>query len=366
VPAVALRVLGVVVAVLAHEQGVGGSLVHRQAHLPGDVVVEVLTAVAARHVGHVDPPAVEGAVAGDPAAHHAVLVLEDAVAQRRAVVVELGQGGDAEPRDVLLALPEVVAALLGVGVLLGGDEPLVGVAGVVRGEVAQDPHAALVRCVDQAAEGVVAAEHGVDLVEARGVIAVVGAGGEERRQVDDGGAELGDVVQPLGDAVEVAAEQLPGDDTRLQPRRLVPAGGDGPVRDLPGVLPRGPGEPVREDLVDHGLAGPGRRGPEGRQPEVGGVRDVPLVHAGAVEPLVCRGAALEDEPVVRDEVVAHDLRRPPRLRLGGALDGGVGEDGLGVGGGAHVDRGDVRVAGHTDPDGDALAERRVRVGDVER
>ena len=59
VPAVALGVAGVVVAVLADEQRVRRGVRHGLAHLPGDRVVALLAPVAAGHVGDVDAPAVQ-------------------------------------------------------------------------------------------------------------------------------------------------------------------------------------------------------------------------------------------------------------------------------------------------------------------
>ena len=366
VPAVTLGVQRVVVAVLAHEQGVWRGLVHRGAHLPGDVTVEVLSAVAARHVRDVDAPAVEGAVPGDPLAHHAVAVLEDSVAQRGTVVVELRQRLDPEPGDVVVvALPEVVAALRALRVLPRRDEPLVRVAGVVGGEVAEHAQPALVAGVDQPRERLVAAEHRVHLVEARGVIAVVGAGREERRQVDNADPEPLEVVEVLDDAVEVTAVELLGDDVLLEAHRLVPRHRHSPLGDVALVLGDRAGEAVGEDLVDHGARRPGRRRPVGGDAEVRGVGHVPLVHPGAVEPQVCRGAALEDEPVVGHGVVHDDVSRPPRVRLGLPLDRRVDEERLGVGREPHVHRRDTRLVGHPDPHRDGVPQGGVGVGDVE-
>ena len=84
-----------------------------------------------------------------------------------------------------------------------------GVAGVVRGEVAQNLHADHVRGVDQSYECFVAAKHRVHPVKAGSVIAVVGPGGEERRQIENVDAQRLQVAEVLDDTVEVPAVELP-------------------------------------------------------------------------------------------------------------------------------------------------------------
>jgi hypothetical protein len=85
----------------------------------------------------------------------------------------------------------------------------VGVAAVVGGQVAEQVPAAGVDLLGEAGQGLVAAEQWVDLLEAGGVVAVVGFSREERRQVEGVDAERGKVVQALDDAVQVPAIQLP-------------------------------------------------------------------------------------------------------------------------------------------------------------
>ena len=103
-------------------------------------------------------------------------------------MIELGERGDAEPRGILLAgSEEVEGALRGGLVRARGLEPLVGDPGVVAGEVSEDAYAACVRRVGEPPQCRVAAKERVDGVEGVGVITVVGAPGEERREVDDVG-----------------------------------------------------------------------------------------------------------------------------------------------------------------------------------
>ena len=82
------------------------------------------------------------------------------------------------------------------------------VAGVVAREVADHADAALVRRLDQADVGLIAAEQRVDREEARRVVAVIGCRREDRRQVEEVDAELDEVVELVDDAVEVAAVEL--------------------------------------------------------------------------------------------------------------------------------------------------------------
>ena len=81
-------------------------------------------------------------------------------------------------------------------------------AGVVRREVTHHLEAAVVRGRREPSQGRRAAEEGVDLLEGRCVVPVVGSAREERRQVDDVDAQGLQVVQMLGDPVEVAAVEL--------------------------------------------------------------------------------------------------------------------------------------------------------------
>ena len=93
------------------------------------------------------------------------------------------------------------------------------------------------------------AQHGVDLVVVRGVVAVGGVGFENGGQVDQADPQLLQVGDGLPDALQVAAEiavvfdlsPIPGLDAR-------PRGAFAP-------------EAVRENLVAHLAQGPGRQGP---------------------------------------------------------------------------------------------------------
>ena len=330
-------------------------------------------ALAAGHVRDVDAPAVEPAVGPEPLADDALRVVEDAAAQLGAGPVELGQGLDPQPRHVARATePEVEVALGRRRARLGGAEPLVGDAGVVGREVAHDLQAAGVRGVGQPAQRGVAAEDRVDGRERRGVVPVVALAGEDGGEVDDVGAQLLDVVEVLGDAVEVAAVELVADLVALGLARedgVAPGGRDRPVRHRrpPYGAPRA-GEAVGEDLVDDRLARPRRRRDVvADEPEVAGVGDVSPVHPGRVEPGVAGRPTREDEAVRRRGVVHDDPPAPPGLALvaAPAVDPQRDEVRLGVVDDAGVHPVQRGLAGDAHPHRDGVAEAGGRVGDVE-
>ena len=192
------------------------------------------------------------------------------------------------------------------------------VARVVRRQVAQEVHPPCVRGGDERAERLVAAEQRVDPVEARRVVAVRAAGGEDRRQVERARAERLDVVEVLLDPAQVAAEPLA---RRVRPapgRQLVPLARDRPVRALLRAA-RCPREPVGEDLVDDGREVP-RRPVAEREDEVVRVRHLVAVHADPVQPAPAALGA-DEQPAVRNARVPTGKRRaPPRLRLRLAVD----------------------------------------------
>ena len=134
----------------------------------------------------------------------------------------------------------------------GRDEPLVGVAGVVGRQVAEDPPAALVDGGREPDVGLVAAEQRVDPLEGGGVVAVVALAREDRRRVDDADPDVGEVVEVVGDPVEVAAEVLQrrAGVEALEDDLVVPVRRHRPLRGSPARRPRpsgrsGPGTPGR-------------------------------------------------------------------------------------------------------------------------
>jgi hypothetical protein len=222
-----------------------------------------------------------------------------------------------------------------------------------------------------ATSALVAAEQRVDVVEGRGVVAVVALRREARRQVQHRRPQLDEVVEVLRDARQVAAEHL-GAGQRPGVRHLVvPAGGDRPARQLALVGLRRPREAVREDLVHDGVGHPLRDCGLGDQPEVGGVGDVADVPALGVQPGVrADDGARQQEAVARHRVDDPHRRRPPGGVRVGALDLGGAPRRLAVG--EHPrrhGRGTRRAVGvvrDPHPDGDDVTERGRGVRDVQR
>ena len=195
--------------VLGEQPTVVGDLVDRAAERLGDGVGQVVGTHPARHVGDVDPPAVEPVA--QPVRRDRVGPGVEPTGQLGRGVVELGQARDVEPRGVavLLGVGEPVERPLGRGrVLLRPHEPVVVLAGVVGGEVADQSQAVGVDGVGQPLQRLVAAEERVDPVEGHRVVAVGGPRLEDGRQVEQRRAQVVEVVEVLGDAVERAAVPL--------------------------------------------------------------------------------------------------------------------------------------------------------------
>ena len=187
------------------------------------------------------------------------------------------------------------------------------VARVVQGQVADHPHAAGMSCAQERAERLVAAEQRVDPVEGGRVVAVRAAGREERRQIDEVGAELCDVVESRLDPGEVAAVQL---ERRLGPaarRRLAPLAADGPDGRLD--VGAAAGEAVGEDLVGDRAGVPVRPARIGREHEVVGVRHVVADRAEPVHPGVADRSAREQPAVARARVAHGEAGAIPGLAL---------------------------------------------------
>ncbi len=163
----------------------------------------------------------------------------------------VGVVGVVEGHPVLRQVREGALGEVAVGLLLVVDD----VGGVVGDDVEEDLHALGVGLVDEGLEVLVGAEVRVDLGEVGDPVSVVagrrvlaaalhGLVLEDRRQPDGGGAEPLDVVELLGEALEVAAlvEALVGG---------VVAVGEARTGQSAAVVPGVPvGETVRQDEVE--------------------------------------------------------------------------------------------------------------------
>src|SRR5581483_11950826 len=177
---------------------------------------------------------------------------------------------------------------------------------------------ARVRGRGQRRERLVAAEQRVDPGERRRVVAVVRPGREERRQVEDVGAEGRDVVEVLLDPAQVAAEELGGGLRRAPLRQRVPLAAHRPLGRLHCQPARG--EAVREDLVHDRARMPVGPPRARRGDEVVRVRDVVADPPPAVHPREARLAAPEQPAVADRRAGRRERRSPPGLAAGLRVD----------------------------------------------
>ena len=299
---------------LADHERVGPLGLRRTADEPGHLVVDVDRAQAAGHVGDVDAPAVEVVRRPQPARDDRVRAVDHRRAQRGVVVVELGQRAVAHPALVGAVGQEVVERPRRRALdVARGDEPLVGVAGVVGRQVAEDPPAALVHGGREPDVRRVAAEQRVDLLERRRVVAVVALAGEDRRRVDDADPDVGEVVEVLGDrrrgrrrrTASACAGRSPRTRPRPPTRPAPPRPGSRARRRRPSAR-TGPGRPGRRP----------RRGPSpaaawwelSRKSKASGGSWSTTPTALSQRWLV---GCVQQEPVVRHRVVHRQRALPP-------------------------------------------------------
>ena len=99
---------------------------------------------------------------------------------------------------MLVVEPVEEVALRGIRMPVRRREPLVVVAAMVGGEVADHLQPALVRGRHEPGERVISAEQRVNIVERCRVVAVIRPSREYGCEVDERDAEVGQVVQALG------------------------------------------------------------------------------------------------------------------------------------------------------------------------
>ena len=189
--------------------------------------VLVIGALALAQIRHgIEPEPVDAGV--EPAFHHLLdradhariveiqvrLVREEAVPVIGAGLVVpgpvrlLGVGEDDARAGIFLVVvaPDVPVARAGVAAAaLGALEPGVLVGGVVDDELGDHPQAAPLGLVHEAAEVPHVAELRIDVAVVGNVVAVVAPrAGVERQQPQRGDAEVAQIVEPLGQAGEIA------------------------------------------------------------------------------------------------------------------------------------------------------------------
>ena len=177
---------------------------------------ELAQEVHGQLVRHVQTPAARALA--DPPGHDAFLVVEHKLLVRRVVLAQLRQAHDAPPGAVVIRV-----VLEGEPVEIGAGGTLVraqgGVvaevvevdavlAGVGEDAVQQHAHAEEFCLLAQDGELLLRAAQRVDFAVIARVVAVVGAGAEDRVEVDDVHAEGAQIGELLADAAQVAAEEV--------------------------------------------------------------------------------------------------------------------------------------------------------------
>ena len=154
----------------------------------------------------------------------------------------------------LLVHPDVEVAVRRVAVGACGLEPRVLVGGVVHHQVGDHADAAVARRAQHLGEVAVGAELGVDAVEVADVVAVVATGGGmERHEPQARDADAGQVVEPVGEALQVAATVAVGVEEALHRQavedRVLPP-------DVAGRLAPHPASPGRTCSENASMNGP--------------------------------------------------------------------------------------------------------------
>ena len=240
---------------LAQQTGLGEARTDHRTHLLRHRNAHVLR--------HVEAPVVD--TLGQPMLHYAVGLAVHGIAHRRVGQVQFRHAGEVLPAGVAaIGLPREPVAL-GRITCLRRQKPRVPVGHMVQHRVQRQAHAAGVQCVGQPLERGLAPKHGVYAQEIGGVILVVAGGCKDGREVDAGHTQIGQVIQLVGNAIQVASKKLlaPG----LVQGALVPVALGDP-RQVVGRVgqflctaePATNGKALGENLVDHlagGVAGKG-------------------------------------------------------------------------------------------------------------
>ena len=214
-------------------------------------------------VGHVQAHPVRAQP--EPARQHAVIVPDDVVEIGFVQLLHLRQGFKIPPAVVLVRpaaemIPGVIGGLLPRGGRAGAEDAApVEVdriaPGVGEDAVKDQLHPPGVDGVAEGAEVVVGSQHRVEALIVGGVVAVVGEGHADGVEIDHPHAQVPQLVQPGGDAPEIAAEEvvaehLAGGRVGAPLGHAAPVGAEDEGPELPGqVTVPDFAEAVGEDLV---------------------------------------------------------------------------------------------------------------------
>ena len=196
---------------------------------------------------------------------------------------------------------------------------------------------------------------------------MVGCRREDGREIQQVHAERHQVVELLGDAIEVSAVELLRAPRHDRVDRGVPARGDRPLRRRMRAGLRGAREAVGENLGHHGICQPRRRRRVGDEGEVLGVEGLERVQPGLVEPLHASVLVDEQPAVAVARIADRDGCLPPLPAVGRAEADGIRPFRLVIGIRPRADRGQRTVARrHSQSHGDDVAERRREIRHVQR
>ena len=215
----------------------------------------------------------------------------------------------------LLVHPDVEVAVRRVAVGACGLEPRMLVGRVVHHEVGDHADAPVARRAQHLGEVAVGAELGMDAVEVADVVAVVATGGGmERHEPQARDADAGEVVEPVGQALQVAATVAVGVEEALHRQavedRVLPP-------DVAGRLAPHPASPGRTCSENASMNGPCSR-PDVVDVELVGLELEQLVQPGGELPEIAghedRAAHVLGSDVTRRLVERLDAVEVPRDR----------------------------------------------------
>ena len=302
-------------------------------------------------VHDVQPPAVRARFG--PLVDDAALA-EDELAEALRALVDGGDDGGAPPamiavRVLVEGIPAVIGRVLPlISALAGEGAELVEIyavrARMVEHAVEDDPDPLLFRRGAERFHPLVAAEEIVRPHIVRGVIAVVAGGEEDGGKIDDRDPKAFKIVQPLDDALRVAAEEVV---RAVFPALVRDVGEVVPIRVQPALLCElhlaRPCEAVGEDLIDNAFFCPIRG-------FIGAFRHGELPFR---QPLPRDGASARASAVIGDSAARDALEAVvPQSRDGQG-------DGAGINGSVTVEAGKFQlrtplVRTHPDDDGDLV------------
>ena len=184
--------------------------------LPAGGSVQLPDEAVRQLVGNIQPPA--GRAQPQPAADHAVLVLDDVILIAAVALIDLRERVDAPPRAVLVrpvvkVKPAEIRRFLGLErayavVVTASVEVTAVVAGVIEHAVQYNAHAASGGFAAQRTEVLLAAEQRVDALVIAGIVAVIGIRLKDWIEINGGNVQALQIIQLGVYAAQRTAEKV--------------------------------------------------------------------------------------------------------------------------------------------------------------